>query len=123
MGGCPSVSQHVGLVRRSLGSLIPRTLYSSRYGFSDRVCSATSRRMHRLGVSKAVRSRHAAYRSSRQTLEMAGPVKRTPAAAHPRRRMSATARSSAALGLPWSAAICADASRVGIVVTVRFAPD
>lgn len=72
-----------------------------------------------VGCFKGCEKSHAAYRSSRQTLQMVGPANRTPAAAQPRRRMSATARSSVALGLPRIAAICAAASRIGMVVTCQ----
>ena len=40
MGGCPSASQHDGLVRGSSGSSMPSAAYSSRYGLAERVCSA-----------------------------------------------------------------------------------
>ena len=87
-----------------------------------RVCSATSSRTHLSGASKTVRRRYAPNRSSLQTTESSSPASRTPAAAHPRRRMSSTANMSAALALPRSDAICSRASCAGTVVTVSFAP-
>ena len=73
-----------------------------------RVCFATSSRMHLSGASKMVRSRHAPCKSRLQAVRQFCPARLTPAAAHPRRQISSTAKTKAAMAFPRRAAICGD---------------
>ena len=63
MGGCPSASQHDGLVRGSSCSPTPERRVRQTVRI-ERVCSAMSSSTYQSGASKGVSRRHAPYRSS-----------------------------------------------------------